>query len=71
MYVNGYLLFAIYFIAVLALGVSVYALWSLEEIRQYYEKMYNRKNNAYRVNQSTTVRPNKKHSQAIGYFDKF
>lgn len=38
MYVDGYLLFAIYFISVLALAVSVYALWSLEEIRQYYEK---------------------------------
>jgi flagellar basal body-associated protein FliL len=38
MYVDGYMLFAIYFIAVLALAVSVYALWSLEEIRKYYEK---------------------------------
>ena len=38
MYVDGWMLFAIYFIAVLALAVSVYALWSLEEIRQYYEK---------------------------------
>jgi len=38
MFVDGYLLFAIYFIAVLALAVSLYALWSLEEIRKYYEK---------------------------------
>jgi len=38
MYVDGYMLFAIYFIAVLALAVSTYALWSLEEIRRYYEK---------------------------------
>ena len=38
MYVDGYLLFAIYFIAVLALAVSAYALWTLEEIRQYYAK---------------------------------
>jgi hypothetical protein len=38
MYVDGWMLFAIYFIAVLALAVSVYALWSLEEIRQYYER---------------------------------
>jgi hypothetical protein len=37
MYVDGYLLFAIYFIAVLALAVSAYALWSLEEIRKYYD----------------------------------
>jgi hypothetical protein len=38
MYVDGYMLFAIYFIAVLALAVSAYALWSLEEIRKYYER---------------------------------
>lgn len=40
MYVDGIMLFAIYFIAVLALAVSVYALWSLEEIRLFYEKKY-------------------------------
>jgi hypothetical protein len=40
MYVDGYMLFAIYFIAVLALAVSAYALWSLEEIRQYYRELY-------------------------------
>jgi len=40
MYVDGYMIFAIYFIAVLALAVSVYALWSLEEIRKYYESKY-------------------------------
>ena len=48
MYVDGYILFAIYAIAVLALAVSVYALWSLEEIRRYYEKKNNSKSsNAY------------------------
>lgn len=49
MYVDGYMLFAIYFIAVLALAVSVYALWSLEEIRRYYENSRNKtsKPNAY------------------------
>jgi len=44
MYVDGYMLFAIYFIAVLALAVSAYALWSLEEIRQYYERKNSTKN---------------------------
>jgi hypothetical protein len=34
MYVDGYMLLAIYAIAVLALAVSVYALWSLEEINE-------------------------------------
>lgn len=38
MYIDGYLLFAIYFISVLALALSAYALWSLEEIRKYYER---------------------------------
>jgi flagellar basal body-associated protein FliL len=37
------MLLAIYFIAVLALAVSAYALWSLEEIRQYYAGKHNKK----------------------------
>lgn len=45
MYVDGYMLLAIYFISVLALGVSVYALWSLEEIRRYYDNKYNAQKN--------------------------
>jgi hypothetical protein len=40
MYVDGYMLLAIYVIAVLALGVSVYALWTLKEV----EELYNKKN---------------------------
>jgi hypothetical protein len=47
MYVDGYMLFAIYFIAVLALAVSAYALWSLEEIRQYYARRYDKRTNTY------------------------
>ena len=47
MFIDGYLLFAIYAIAVLALGVSAYALWSLEEIRQHYARMYNQKTKTY------------------------
>lgn len=57
MYVDGYLLFAIYFIAVLALAVSAYALWSLEEIRQYYARMYSKKTNTYIP--KVTVKTNK------------
>lgn len=45
MYVDGYLLLIIYFISVLALGISIYALWSLEEIRQYYAKKYQSQKN--------------------------
>jgi CHASE3 domain sensor protein len=43
MYVDGYMLLVIYIIAVLAAAISVYALWTLEEIRQYYEKNNNSK----------------------------
>jgi len=67
MYIDGYMLFAIYFIAVLALAVSAYALWSLEEIRQYYSKRNDKRSNT----PSTSVQPNNKHSQAAGYYDKF
>jgi hypothetical protein len=69
MYIDGYLLFAIYFIAVLALAVSAYALWSLEEIRQHYAKRYDKPTNKY--TQPKSVQPVKKHSQAAGYYDKF
>jgi hypothetical protein len=47
MYVDGYLLLAIYFIAVLSLAVSTWAVWSLEEIRKHYERMYNKTTGAY------------------------
>jgi len=67
MYVDGNLLFAIYFIAVLALAVSAYALWSLEEIRQHYSKRNDRKSNA----PPRSVQSGKKHSTAAGYYDKY
>ena len=47
MYIDGWMLFAIYFIAVLALAVSVYAVWSLEEIRLHYKRMYNQRTKMY------------------------
>jgi hypothetical protein len=67
MYVDGNLLFAIYFIAVLALAVSAYALWSLEEIRQYYSKKNDRKS----TTPPRSAQPGKKHSTAAGYYDKY
>jgi hypothetical protein len=39
MYVDGYVLLAIYVIAVMALGISVYALWTLKEIEELYRKI--------------------------------
>jgi hypothetical protein len=50
------MLFAIYFIAVLALAVSVYALWSLEEIRQYYQKMYSKSNSVKSYKQTSVTK---------------
>jgi hypothetical protein len=67
MYVDGYLLFAIYFIAVLALAVSAYALWSLEEIRQYYARRYDKRTNTYTP--PAVSLPMKKHSAAKSNFD--
>ncbi len=43
MYVDGYMLLVIYLLAVFAAAISVYALWTLEEIRQQYEKKNNTK----------------------------
>lgn len=45
MYIDGYLLLAIYVISVSALLVSIYALWTLEEIRQYYANKHNAQKN--------------------------
>jgi hypothetical protein len=67
MYVDVNLLFAIYFIAVLALAVSAYALWSLEEIRQHYERRNDKRSNT----PPRLVQSGKKHSTAAGYYDKF
>jgi hypothetical protein len=67
MYVDGYLLFAIYFIAVLALAVSAYALWSLEEIRQYYARRYDKRTNTYTP--PNVSLPIKKQSAAKSNFD--
>jgi len=43
MYVDGYMLLAIYFVAVLALAVSVYAIWSIIEIEEQLTDLYNKK----------------------------
>ena len=47
MYVDGYMLLAIYFVAVLALAVSVYALWTLKEVEELYRKKNSKLNNAW------------------------
>jgi hypothetical protein len=47
MHVDLVLLFLIYSFATIALGVSVYALWTLEEIRQELKKKNSKPNNAW------------------------
>ena len=48
MYVDGYMLLVIYLLAVFAAAISVYSLWTLEEIRRHYERQNNtKKPNAY------------------------
>lgn len=68
MYVDGYMLLAIYAIAVLALAVSVYALWSLEEIRKYYESSKNKKSQPNAWEQYKN-RPSIKIDRAKGHWD--
>jgi CHASE3 domain sensor protein len=38
MYVDGYMLLAIYVLAVLAAAISVYSLWTLEEMKENGKK---------------------------------
>jgi hypothetical protein len=47
MHVDLVFLFLIYSFATIALGVSVYALWTLEEIRQELKKKNSKPNNAW------------------------
>lgn len=65
MYVDGYMLLAIYFIAILALAVSAYALWSLEEIRRYYEK----KNVSLKNYNEWKTKPSIKVNREKGHWD--
>jgi hypothetical protein len=37
----------IYSFSCIALGVSVYALWTLSEIKEYYKKLYSKKPTVY------------------------
>jgi len=64
MFVDGWILFAIYFIAVAALAVSAYALWSLEEIRLHYKRYYNQRAKMYNFPQTTNKNKTK------GYWNK-
>jgi uncharacterized membrane protein YhiD involved in acid resistance len=47
MYVDGLMLLAIYLIAVLAMAISVYALWTLKEVEELYKKKNSKPNNAW------------------------
>jgi len=42
MHTNSYMLLAIYIIAVLALAVSVYAIWSIHELEKRLTNFYNK-----------------------------
>jgi hypothetical protein len=67
MYVDSYLLLVIYLIAVLGAAISVYALWSLEEIRKHYERLYDKKKQSYKF-KAPIVSKNTK-SKSKGYWD--
>ena len=47
MYVDLTLIFLIYAFSCIALGVSIYALWTLKEIEEYYKNKFKKSNNAW------------------------
>lgn len=42
MYVDAWILLAIYLVSVISLGISIYALWTLSEIEDYYREQLRR-----------------------------
>jgi hypothetical protein len=71
MYVDGFMLLAIYMISVIALAVSVYALWTVVEVEDEVKKKnvkLNKLNNAWDHYHNPK---NQKKSQPKGYFDKY
>lgn len=67
MYVDGYMLLIIYLLAVFGAAVSVYALWTLEEIRQHYEKQNSKKKfNTYEQQKN---KPPVKPTRGKGHWD--
>jgi hypothetical protein len=47
MFIDLTLLFIIYAFSCIAVAVSLYALWTLYEIRDYYRKLYSKKPTRY------------------------
>lgn len=67
MHVDLVLLFLIYCFSIISLGVSIYALWTLEEIRQEFKNKNSKKpNNAWDHYHAKS----KEKSRAEGYWDK-
>ena len=71
MTVDIYLVFAAYFISVIALGVSAYAMWTLDEIKELYRQLLYRQNKSKANNAWDYYHnpKNQKKSQAKGQFD--
>jgi hypothetical protein len=57
--VDIYLVFAAYFISVVSLGVSVYAMWTLVEIKELYKQNNSKANNTWDHYQNTKQKKNK------------
>ena len=68
MYVDGYLLLVIYLIAVLAAGISVYALWTLKEVEEQFKKK-NKPGNAWDHYHNPANQKKQSKSKAKGYFN--
>ena len=63
MYVDLVLLFIIYAFSCIALGVSIYAVWTLNEIRDYYKRFYSnsKKTKVYTPAQAAPTKKLKSH----------
>ena len=47
MTIDIYIIFAAYFMSCVALAMSVYAVWTLAEVKEFYKKKNSKPNNAW------------------------
>ena len=71
MYIDLGFLFLIYAFATISLAVSVYALWTLKELEDFYKSKTKRKPNNAWDHYHTKAKNQKSSSRAEGYFDKY
>jgi poly(3-hydroxyalkanoate) synthetase len=61
----------IYAFATIALGVSIYALWTLQDLKEWYESKKGKPGSAWEYYHNPANQKNQKKSTAKGHFDKY